>query len=141
MTLNLHNLPTINAFLNGAAAIMLIFGWRAIKKGDRQKHKKFMIAALICSALFLFSYISYHVMKEGVVTRYHGEGIWRLLYFAILLTHTPLAMLIVPFCVAAVYHAHRGNFAAHVKITKWLFPAWIYVSVTGVVIYLMLYVF
>ena len=134
-------LPTINACLNGTAGMFLFWGWKAIRSGNRGLHKKFMVAALICSALFLCSYLTYHYMKQGMVTRYQGEGILRIVYFAILLTHTPLVVLIVPFCITSVYHAYRGNFTAHVKITKWLFPAWMYVSVTGVLIYLMLYVF
>jgi len=135
------NLPTLNACLNAAAGILLFSGWRAIKQGKKEVHQKFMIAALICSAMFLCSYVTYHVLKDGVVTRYTGEGIIRAIYFTILLTHTPLAVIIVPFCIIAVYHAYRQNFVAHVKITKWLFPVWMYVSVTGVLIYLMLYIF
>jgi len=139
--MDIHVLPTLNACLNATAGILLFLGWRAIKRGDKETHKKFMIAALISSTLFLISYVSYHAMMEGVVTRYQGVGIIRFIYFTILLTHTPLAVLIVPFCIAAVYHAYAKNFVAHVKITKWLFPAWMYVSVTGVLIYVMLYVF
>jgi uncharacterized membrane protein YozB (DUF420 family) len=138
---NLNNLPAINAFLNASAGILLFLGWRAIKRGEREVHRKFMIAALACSALFLCSYLTYHALKEGVVTRYTGEGILRFIYFTILLTHTPLAAIIVPFCLIAVYHAYHQNFIAHVKITRWLFPVWMYVSVTGVLIYLMLYIF
>jgi len=139
--MDLNNLPTLNACLNATAGVLLFSGWRAIKRGEKNVHKKFMIAALICSALFLCSYVTYHVLKEGVVTRYTGEGILRVIYFTILLTHTPLAVIIVPFCIVAVYHAYKQNFVAHVKITKWLFPVWMYVSVTGVVIYFMLYIF
>ena len=139
--MDLSNLPTLNACLNAAAGILLFSGWRAIKQGKRDVHRKFMIAALICSAAFLCSYVTYHVLKEGVVTRYTGEGLLRVIYFTILLTHTPLAVIIVPFCIVAVYHAYKQNFVAHVKITKWLFPAWMYVSVTGVLIYVMLYIF
>jgi len=135
-----HLFPTLNACLNATAGLFLIAGWRAIKGGNRELHKKLMIVALICSALFLCSYISYHVMIKGAVTRYHGEGLTRTFYFFILLTHTPLAAIIVPFCIAAVYHAVRQNYAAHVKITRWLYPVWLYVSVTGVLIYLMLYI-
>lgn len=135
-----HLLPTLNASLNATAGILLFCGWRAIKAGNRQRHKNFMIAALACSILFLCSYVSYHYMIKGMVTRYQGVGLLRYLYFFILLTHTPLAAIIVPFCGMAVYHAVRQNFAAHVKITRWLYPVWIYVSVTGVLIYLMLYV-
>jgi len=138
--MDLHNLPTLNACLNASAGILLFFGWRAIKQGKREVHRKFMIAALVSSALFLCSYLTYHFMIRGV-TRYSGEGVLRYVYFTILLTHTPLAIIIVPFCLVAVYHAYRKNFVAHVKITRWLFPVWMYVSITGVLIYLMLYVF
>ena len=136
-----HYLPTLNACLNAVAFMLLLNGRRAIKAGDRMRHQKFMIAALIASSLFLCSYVTYHYLTHGVVTHYKGTGVWRLIYFTILLTHTPLAVVIVPFCVMAVYQAFKGNFAAHVKITKWLYPTWVYVSVTGVIIYLMLYIF
>lgn len=139
--MDVSDLPTINACLNALAGVFLFFGWRAIKEGKRKVHQKYMIAALVCSALFLCTYLTYHVLKDGVVTRYAGEGILRVIYFTVLLTHTPLATIIIPFCIIAVYHAYRKNFTAHVKITKWLFPVWMYVSVTGVVIYLMLYIF
>ena len=141
MIIDPHNLPPVNACLNGAAGFFLILGWRAIKQGNRGLHQRFMTLALICSALFLCSYVSYHVMIKGVVTRYQGEGLVRVVYFFILATHTPLAAIIVPFSIAAVYQAYRKNFVAHVRITRWLLPAWMYVSVTGVLIYLMLYVF
>ena len=131
--------PTINASLNATAAVLLFFGWRAIKNRKPGAHKRFMIAALAASMLFLVSYLIYHLAVAGV-THYRGQGISRGIYFFILLTHTPLAVLIVPFCLAAVYFAVRGDFKRHTRITKWLLPVWIYVSVTGVIIYLMLYV-
>lgn len=137
--MNIH-LPTLNACLNGLAGVFLVFGWLAIKQGKPDRHKRFMISALCSSALFLISYLTYHLTVSGV-TRYQGEGILRTIYFTILLTHTPLAVLIVPFSLAAVWHAAHQNFARHVRITKWLLPVWLYVSVTGVVIYLMLYIF
>ena len=96
-----------------------------------------MGAALIASTLFLGFYLIYHFAVG--VTRYQGKGIARFIYFTILLTHTPLAVVIVPFSLAAVYHALRGNFVSHTRITRWLFPVWLYVSITGVVIYFMLY--
>ena len=99
-----------------------------------------MIAALVASTLFLVSYITYHALIHGV-TRYQGQGLIRIIYFTILLTHTPLAVIIVPFCLVAVYHALKGNFQKHTAITKWLWPVWMYVSLTGVIIYLMLYIF
>ncbi|MBI5150311.1 MAG: DUF420 domain-containing protein [Candidatus Omnitrophica bacterium] len=132
--------PTINASLNATAAVLLFLGWRAIKSKNTVVHKRFMIAALVASTLFLVSYLTYHLTVAGV-TRYQGQGISRFIYFLILLTHTPLAVMIVPFCLAAVYFAVRGDFKRHVRITKWLLPVWMYVSVTGVLIYFMLYIF
>ena len=132
--------PTINASLNATAAVLLIFGFRAIKKGDQKQHRNFMLAAFVTSILFLVSYVTYHYLNPGI-THYEKQGLLRIIYFTILLTHTPLAILIAPFCIAAVYFALKGNFVRHVKITKWLYPTWMYVSVTGVLIYIMLYLF
>ena len=134
------HLPTLNACLNFTAGILLFSGWLAIRNKKSALHKKFMVAALTASFLFLVSYLTYHLTTVGV-TRYHGQGVMRDIYFFILLTHTPLAVIIVPFCLRAVYFAMRGDFARHVRVTKWLLPVWMYVSVTGVLIYLMLYVF
>ncbi len=138
--MNVPYLPTINACLNFTAGILLFLGWRAIKNKKSTVHKRFMIAALSASFLFLICYLTYHLTTVGI-TRYQGQGILRVVYFSILLTHTPLAIIIVPFCLRAVYFALRGDFVRHVRITKWLLPVWMYVSVTGVLIYLMLYIF
>ena len=96
-----------------------------------------MGAAFTASILFLVFYLTYHFTAG--LKRYQGEGVSRIFYFALLLTHTPLAALIVPFGLIAVTHALRGNFSSHTRITRWLFPVWLYVSITGVVIYFMLY--
>jgi len=138
--MNVPYLPTINACLNLTAGILLFLGWRAIRNKKSAVHKKFMIAALVVSFLFLICYLTYHLTTAGVA-RYQGQGILRVVYFSILLTHTPLAVIIVPFCLRAVYFALQGDFARHVRITKWLLPAWMYVSGTGVLIYLILYIF
>ncbi len=138
--MNLPLLPTINASLNALAGIFLVLGFVAIKRGDRVGHKKMMMAAFASSALFLCAYIYYHATSH-VLTRYQGQGLLRGIYFFILGTHTPLATLIVPFIIMAIRHALKGNFEKHKRITRWLYPAWVYVSVTGVLIYLMLYVF
>ena len=135
----IHGFPLLNATLNAIAGVLLILGWRAIKRGDQRLHQKFMIAALSSSALFLCSYITYHILIHGV-THYHREGILRAIYFIILGTHTPLAVIIVPFSLMAVRYALRKQFEKHTRITRWLLPVWMYVSVTGVLIYLMLYV-
>ena len=132
-----HVLPTVNACLNVTAAIFLILGWRTIKQKNKSAHAVFMSAALVVSFLFLVFYLAYHLATGS--TRYQGKGLSRLIYFTILLTHTPLAVAIVPFSLMAVYYALRGNFPSHIRITRWLFPVWLYVSVTGVLIYVMLY--
>ncbi len=138
MALSIHSFPAINAFLNALAALLLFFGWLAIRRGEKILHKNLMISALAASGLFLTCYLTYHLNVPGI-TRYQGEGFWRVIYFFILSTHAPLAVLIVPLCVYAVYSALKGNFKKHVGITRWLLPVWLYVSVTGVLIYLMLY--
>ena len=131
-------LPTVNACLNATAAVFLILGWITIRQKKENAHKNFMSAALGASFLFLCFYLAYHLSGAGL-TRYQGKGISRIIYFTILLTHTPLAVAIVPFSLMAVYHAMKGNFVSHTRITRWLFPVWVYVSVTGVLIYVMLY--
>ncbi len=98
-----------------------------------------MLLALLASTLFLVSYVTYHTLHPGV-TRYPGHGVMKFLYYFILLTHTPLAVIIVPLSLLAVRYAFRGDFVRHTRITKKLYPIWVYVSVTGIVIYLMLYV-
>ena len=134
-------LPSVNASLNAAAGIFLVLGWRAIRQKNQIVHRNFMIAAFCTSMLFLCTYITYHCLRHGLVTHYQGQGIKRLVYFFILGTHTPLAVLIVPFILAALRFAYQKNFRRHTQITRWLLPVWLYVSVTGVLIYLILYIF
>ena len=132
--------PTINASLNALAGGFLIAGWFAIhKKKDQILHRKLMTGALVSSSLFLVCYLYYHYHVG--TTHYQGKGILRVIYLIILGTHTPLAALIVPFAIAAVIFAVQGNFTKHTAITTKLWPVWLYVSITGVIIYLMLYVF
>lgn len=133
-------LPTINASLNASAGIFLILGGIAIKNKDRIRHRMLMICAFACSTLFLCAYLYYHLTSRGI-SHYHGKGILRTIYFIVLGTHTPLAVLIVPFIIMAIRHALRGEYEHHTRITRWLYPTWIYVSVTGVIVYLMLYIF
>ncbi|MBF0512412.1 MAG: DUF420 domain-containing protein [Candidatus Omnitrophica bacterium] len=138
--MSLPILPTINAFLNGLAGIFLFFGYLAIKRKDQQLHKRLMLCAFVSSTLFLCAYLYYHASTH-ILTHYQGHGIKRGIYYFILGTHTPLAVLIVPFIIMAIRYALKGNFSKHTRITRWLYPIWIYVSLTGVLIYLMLYVF
>lgn len=136
--MNVEDFPLINASLNGVATLFLIAAGIAIKQYRNESlHRNLMIAALVCSAAFLSCYLYYHAHAGSVP--YLGQGALRYLYFAILLTHIPLAAIMVPFILAAVYFAFRDNRRRHVQIVKWLYPVWLYVSVTGVVIYVMLY--
>lgn len=137
--MSVHDLPAINASLNALAACLLLGGWIAIKRGRRKVHMRFMIAALAVSTLFLCSYSIYHALHGS--TPYQGQGSLRVIYFTILITHIPLAGLVVPFSLLAGWHAYKRRFDRHVRITRWLWPIWIYVSVTGVLIYGMLYLF
>jgi len=137
--MDISSIPTLNASLNGVATLLLMAGWMAIRQGRRLLHMRLMVSALAVSALFLGFYLYYHY-NAGAMTPYEKTGLIRWVYFTILITHIPLAMLVVPGCLVAVWHAVRGRFDRHVRITRWLWPVWMYVSVTGVLIYLMLYV-
>ena len=131
--------PTINAMLNTFSAVLLIAGRLKIKKGDRLSHKKYMISALFSSALFLVFYVIYHAQAGSVPYPYHD---WtRPLYFIILIPHVILAAVMSPFILLAVFHALRERYDKHKRIVRWLWPVWIYVSISGVIIYLMLYIF
>ena len=133
-------LPTINASLNALAGVFLILGGIAIKNKDRVRHRSMMICAFFSSALFLCCYLYYHITSRGI-SHYQGKGILRLIYFFVLIPHTLLAVTIVPFIIMAIRYALRGEYDKHTKITRWLYPTWLYVAVTGVTVYLMLYIF
>ncbi|MBF0504393.1 MAG: DUF420 domain-containing protein [Candidatus Omnitrophica bacterium] len=138
--MHLPILPTINATLNALAGVFLVLGRIAIKNKNSGRHKKMMLCAFICSALFLCAYLYYHLTSRGI-SHYQGHGLSRVIYFFVLGTHSPLAVLIVPFIIMAIIYALKGDFKKHTRITRWLYPAWGYVSLTGVIVYLMLYVF
>jgi uncharacterized membrane protein YozB (DUF420 family) len=131
--------PALNAFLNGTSAVLIGTGYYFIKNGRREAHKRMMLAAFVTSALFLISYLYYHLVLRAGVTHFKGEGVWRPIYFAILVSHTFLAVVVVPFILVTLYRALKGNFARHKAIARYTFPIWLYVSVTGVVIFVMLY--
>jgi putative membrane protein len=132
------NLPTINACLNTLSTIFLLLGFIAIKQRKEELHKKFMVGALVSSTLFLVCYLVYHYQVGSVPYPHHD---WtRPIYFAILIPHVILAALMTPFIILAVKHAWFANYAKHKRIVRWLWPIWMYVSLSGVVIYLMLYV-
>jgi putative membrane protein len=131
---DLRFLPAVNAGLNATAAALLIAGWVAVKRGARRAHQYLMVAAFVASSLFLVCYLAYHYVHGD--TRYVGD--WRGLYLTILASHVLLSMPVVPLALVAFYFAWRQQFARHRKVTRWLAPIWVYVSVTGVVIFFML---
>jgi len=135
--MTLRDLPTLNAFLNGTSAALLVTGWFLIRSGLKEAHRKAMTAAFVCSVLFLASYLTYHAFVGSV--RFPGTGTARIVYLAILLTHTLLAAAAGPLALAVFVLARRGRFATHRRLARWTLPLWLYVSVTGVVVYLMLY--
>lgn len=129
--------PALNAGLNLASAVCLLNGYLSIRGGRREIHKRWMLAACSCSTIFLLSYVAYHLQVGSV--RFSGEGAVRRLYLGILLTHTVLAVVVAPLAVATLRRALLGRFDLHRNIARITFPVWIYVSITGVVVYLMLY--
>ena len=133
----MRDLPTLNAALNAASACLLLLGYWLIRHGRREAHRRTMLAALATSALFLVSYLTYHFEVGSV--RFTGQGLVRSVYFAVLISHTILAAAIVPLVLVAVARAREGRFEAHKGIARWTLPLWLYVSVTGVVVYWMLY--
>lgn len=135
--MSFSDLPHLNAFLNGLATLLLLSGLIAIKNHNQKLHQKIMSTAFLTSCLFLISYLTYHA-KIGS-RPFTGEGWVRPIYFTILISHTILAMMVPPLAIVTLYFARKGNFQRHKKIAKITFPIWLYVSVTGVVIYWMLY--
>jgi uncharacterized membrane protein YozB (DUF420 family) len=131
------DLPTLNAILNASSAGCLLLGWLLIRSGRREGHRRAMLAALACSALFLVSYLVYHAQVGSV--RFTGEGPLRTVYFAILISHTILAVVIVPLVLLTLARALRGRFAAHRAMARLTLPLWGWVSLSGVAVYWMLY--
>jgi uncharacterized membrane protein YozB (DUF420 family) len=137
--MGLDDLPGLNAALNGTSAVVILIGRRFARRGNVPAHRACMLAAVGLSTLFLASYLTYHIAKEGLVTRFPGTGAARGIYLAILGTHTPLAASLLPLIGVSLWHALRGNVEKHRRVVRWTFPIWLYVSVTGVIIYWMLY--
>jgi uncharacterized membrane protein YozB (DUF420 family) len=130
-------LPTLNAALNTLSAVFLCAGYLFIRAKNIRAHRACMLSAVACSIAFLASYLIYHYQVGSVP--YKGQGSIRGVYFAILITHTILAVAVVPLVLITLIRALRERFAAHRRIARWTFPIWLYVSVTGVIVYLMLY--
>ena len=130
-------LPAVNASLNAVSTVFLALGWMFIKRRQMERHRLCMLAAFTTSALFLTSYLIYHANVGSVPFR--GQGVIRMVYFAILLTHIILAATILPLALMTLSRALAKRFDRHRRIARWTLPIWLYVSVTGVVIYVMLY--
>src|SRR5688572_4070925 len=124
--MSLSDLPALNATLNGVATVLLVSGYLFIKRGNRQQHQWCMLGALATSALFLISYVTYHLNAGS--RPFTGQGPIRLVYFAILITHVILAAVIVPLALLTAARGLRSEFDKHVRIARWTFPIWLYVS-------------
>ncbi len=135
--MSISDLPLINVSLNAISAALLMSGYIAIKGGNKTRHRAIMIAALCSSTLFLISYLIYHYNVGSIpYSRYDWT---RPVYFTILIPHIVLAALVVPFIIAAVYQAVKQNFTKHRRLVRWVWPTWIFVSLSGIAVYLMLY--
>jgi uncharacterized membrane protein YozB (DUF420 family) len=135
--MTIADLPALNAGLNATATALLVTGYVLIRQGRRDLHRTCMLGALAASALFLVSYVIYHA---NVGSRpFDGQGPVRVVYFTILITHVVLAVFILPLALITAARGLRGQFERHVRVARWTFPIWLYVSITGVVIYAMLY--
>lgn len=137
--MDVSKLPALNAALNATSGLLLILGFIFIRQRAIKAHTICMVTACLTSTLFLISYLTYHYYHGS--TRFQGQGFIRWVYFGILLTHTILAVVITPLAIITFFQGLLGRFQKHVKIARITFPLWLYVSVTGVVIYLMLYHF
>jgi uncharacterized membrane protein YozB (DUF420 family) len=137
--IDIHILPSVNATLNATAAVLLLTGYYLIRRKRIQAHKRVMLTAFGVSIAFLICYLVYHAQVGSVP--YQKTGFLRTVYFSILITHTSLAATVPVLAIITLRRALRGDFKQHRKIARWTFPIWLYVSVTGVIVYLMLYRF
>src|SRR5260221_11369290 len=132
-------LPAINATLNGTSGVLLLIAYVFIRRRNIRMHKRFMLAACTTSLVFLACYVLNHILRHGVVTRFTGTGWIRPFYFSLLISHTILAITIVPMAIISVRNGLKMRVAQHRRIAKWTFPLWMYVSVTAVIVYFFLY--
>jgi uncharacterized membrane protein YozB (DUF420 family) len=137
-TVHLASLPALNACLNAASAFFLLLGYSFIRRGKMNAHRICMLTAFACSTVFLASYLYFH-FHAGLI-RFGGQGWIRPVYFAILISHTILAIVIVPMVLVTLSRALRAKFDRHRAIARWTFPLWLYVSITGVIVYWLLYI-
>jgi len=135
--MTVHDLPAVNATLNALSGVLLLIGFFLIRTGRREQHRAFMIAAFVASTLFLVSYLIYHAQVGSVP--FTRQGPVRILYFSILISHVVLAAAVLPLAVATLSRGLKARFRQHRALARWTFPIWLYVSVTGVLVYVMLY--
>jgi putative membrane protein len=126
-------MPAVNAFFNATSATLLVLAVRAVRRGDQKRHRNLVLGAFAASALFLAGYLAYHYVHGD--TKYPGTGPVRIAYLLFLASHVLLSIPVVPLCLAAFYYALKGRFVTHRKITRFLYPVWLYVSVTGVLVF------
>ena len=139
--MTVSDLPALNASLNAISAVLLTAGYLFIRRGRKVAHRNCMIGAFSVSTVFLVTYVLHKILVKGVHTKFGGEGIIKILYYAMLFSHILLAMVIVPLALMTMTRALRERFDAHKRIARWTWPIWMYVSVTGVMIYFLLYQF
>ena len=135
--MTVDDLPAVNATLNALSGVLLLIGYVLIRRGRIQQHRSVMIAAFITSSLFLIFYLTYHAQVGSV--RFTRQGFVRPLYYSILLTHVTLAFSVVPLSLITLSRGLKGRYPQHRRIARWTFPIWLYVSVTGVLVYVLLY--
>lgn len=131
--------PPLNASLNALSGVFLLIGYVLIRQKRIQLHKRFMLAACTSSVLFLICYVTYHSIRGGVVSKFAGTGFWRTFYMTMLTSHTILAVVILPLAILSVYNGLKMRVPQHRRVARWTFPLWMYVSVTGVLVYFFLY--
>jgi putative membrane protein len=136
MGIDVHFLPLLNACINSTVTVLLLSGFYFIRRRNINAHKTCMLAATVLSTLFLVSYVIYH--SQAPATKFGGEGFIRYVYYFILITHIVLATVIVPLALLSIYRGLNSQFALHRKIARWTLPIWLYVAVTGVIVYLMI---
>ena len=137
MSLSVSDLPLVNASLNGVATVLLLIGYVCIRRRRIVWHRAAMVSAFVTSVLFLVSYVVYHAHAGS--KPFGGQGAIRAVYFTILITHVVLAATIPPLAGVTLWRAYRGRFDRHVLIARWTLPVWLYVSITGIIVYWMLY--
>jgi uncharacterized membrane protein YozB (DUF420 family) len=135
--ISVHDLPAVNATLNAISGVLLLVAYVFIRNRQIERHRRTMLAAFVASALFLVSYVVYHAQVGSV--RFTRQGIVRPIYFTILITHVTLAAAVLPLAIITLSRGLKARYSQHRKIARWTFPIWLYVSVTGVLVYVLLY--